>query len=377
MGYFDEITDRFDTNSLKWNCARGELAMWVADMDFPTAPKVREAIENKAKKGIFGYVEIPDEFFEAYISWWDKYHGIKFDKNFMLYASGVIGILASAIRRLTKVGDKIVVQSPVYGVFFNEIRNNDREICENRLIYANGKYSVDWADLEDKLSDEKTTMMILCNPHNPCGICWDLADLNRVANLCQKYGVVVFSDEIHCDITQSEYHSFGLTNFDDYIIGLSTSKAFNLASIHSAVAVCGNERLKNIMQKALNDDEIAEPSAFCVEATLAAFESRGYIDELNKYIAQNKRIAKEFIEQKCELKVAFSEASYLLWVELGGADTDEFCKALRAQTGLWLSNGSFFGGNGKNFVRINVATQRQRLRDGLERLYKFIKPNLL
>jgi len=371
MSYFDEIYDRFNSNSEKWSCAHDELPMWVADMDFKTAPKVIEAIAKKANSGIFGYARIPEEFFAAQISWWKDRHEVEFSRESMLFGRGVIAILASAMRKLTNAGDKILIQTPVYGTFFNVIRNNNRQIIENELIFKDGKYEIDFADFEKKIAENGVKMMILCNPHNPIGKRWNLSELNEIVRICEKYDVLIFSDEIHCDIAENSYVSLAKTASKNHIIAISPSKTFNLAGIHSATAIASNSHLQNALKHAFNDDEIAEANSFCVEATIAAYESADYVRDLNAYIAQNRRIAGEFIKNECKLSPILGDATYLLWVNLGEKNGDTFCDELRAKTGLWVSRGSGFGANGLNFFRLNLATPRIRLKDGLNRLKSF------
>ena len=190
---FDRVIDRRNTDSLKWDVAEGELPMWVADMDFETAPSVKRAILDKANKGVFGYSVIPDAWAKAYASWWKNRHGTVLEEDKLIFATGVVPIISSAVRKLTTVGENVLVQTPVYNIFFNSVVNNGRNVLENRLVYDGESYSMDFADLEEKLSNPQTSHMILCNPQNPCGNIWSVETLARVGELCKKYGCLLYT----------------------------------------------------------------------------------------------------------------------------------------------------------------------------------------
>lgn len=199
---FDMIIERRGTNSLKWNVNDNELPMWVADMDFQTAPEILEAIQKRVQHGIFGYSIIPDKWYEAIVYWWEKRYNLTLQKQWIIFCTGVIPSISSIIRKLTTVGENILVQTPVYNNFFNSIINNGRQVLENKLKYDGETYSIDFEDLENKLSNPQTTMMLLCNPHNPIGKIWSKETLEKIGELCYKYNVIVLSDEIHCGATR-------------------------------------------------------------------------------------------------------------------------------------------------------------------------------
>ena len=199
--HFDEIIDRRNTNSLKWDVEEKELPMWVADMDFQTAPEIREAIEKRAAHGVFGYSIIPEEWQQAYVDWWKLRHHFTMEKDWLIFCTGVIPAISSTVRKLTTPAEKVVVMTPVYNVFFNSIYNNGRNVLENKLIYEEDGYHIDFEDLEEKRSDPQTSLLIFCNPQNPGGKIWDRETIARVGELCDKYHVLVISDEIHCDLT--------------------------------------------------------------------------------------------------------------------------------------------------------------------------------
>ena len=270
MNYdFDRMTDRRGSYSLKWDAALHELPMWVADMDFETAPEITEALKRRAERGIFGYTIVPDEWRTAITGWWERRHGFAMEKDWLMFCTGVVPSISSAVRKLTTAGENVLVQTPVYNIFFHSIRNNGRNVVENRLLYENESYRIDWRDLETKLKDPQTTMMILCNPHNPTGTIWTREELGRIGELCAANHVTVISDEIHCDLTEPGYQYIPFASVSKECAGnsvtcIAPTKAFNLAGLQTAAVVVPDETLRHKMDRALNTDEVAEPNAFAV-----------------------------------------------------------------------------------------------------------------
>ena len=379
---FDSVTDRKHSNSLKWNVAENELPMWVADMDFKTAPEIEEAISNRMENGIFGYSEVTDEWYAAYMNWWKNRHNFRIEKEWLIFCTGVIPAISSIVRKITTPAEKVVIQTPVYNIFFNSILNNGRVVNENKLIYENGKYSIDFKDLEEKLSDEQTSLMILCNPQNPVGKIWSVEELSKIGELCAKYNVTVISDEIHCDIADRDkgYTPFASVSDvcrDISITCIAPTKAFNIAGLQTAAVVVPNPNLRHKVWRGLNTDEVAEPNAFAVQAAVAAFNKGSeWLLELNKYISDNKNIVINFVKENIpNLYVIPSEATYLLWIDCSkvcdienGYDAEKLSGEIRKQTGLYLSAGNQYGSNGKEFLRMNIACPKSILSDGLNRL---------
>lgn len=374
---FSKITDRRGTNSLKWDVQDNELPMWVADMDFQTAPEIITAIQDKARKGIFGYTVVPDAWYQAISSWWERRHRFRIDKEWLIFCSGVVPAISSMVRKMTTVGENVLVQTPVYNIFFNSIVNNGRNVLENRLLYDGEEYKIDFEDLENKLANPQTSMMILCNPHNPVGKIWDIETLERIGELCYQHHVLVLSDEIHCDLTDTHYEYVPFASVSDRcarnsITCIAPTKAFNIAGLQTAAVVIPNEVLRHKVNRGLNTDEVAEPNAFAIEATIAAFTSgEAWLNELRLYLEENKKAAKAFLESELpELYLVPSRATYLMWIDCSCVteDTDWLCRFIRSETGLYLSGGRSYGENGKGFVRMNIACPKERLDDGLQRL---------
>lgn len=373
---FDSVTNRRNTNSLKWNVNENELPMWVADMDFKTAPEIIEAIAERTAHGIFGYSDITDEWYDAYINWWKKRHDIEYKKEDIIFSTGVIPTISSCVRKLTTPAENVLIMTPVYNIFYNCILNNGRNVLESPLIYENGEYKINWSDLETKLKAPQTTLMLLCNPHNPIGKIWDRKTLERIGQLAYENGVVVLSDEIHCDITDPEknYTPFaGCSDIcaDNSIICIAPTKAFNLAGLQTSAVVVRNSKLRHKVWRGLNTDECGEPNAFAVQAAVAAFNYGGeWLDSLREYIFQNKEMVRDFlIKNITQVKLIHSDATYLLWLDCSEItnNSKQLAEHIRKSTGLYLSDGMQYG-NGEKFIRMNIACPKDTLYDGLERL---------
>ncbi|MCI6243646.1 MAG: pyridoxal phosphate-dependent aminotransferase [Lachnospiraceae bacterium] len=374
---FDKIINRRETGSLKWDVSKNELPMWVADMDFETLPEIQEALVERVAHGVYGYSVIPDEWSQSYVDWWDKRHHFHMNPEKLIFTTGVIPALSSAVRKFTTPGENVLVQTPVYNHFFYVIRNNGRNIVENQLLYDGENYSIDWEKLEQQLSNPQTTMMILCNPHNPIGKIWDKETLAGIGRLCKKYDVVVVSDEIHCDLTApgKEYIPFASVNEtcrDISVTCLAPTKTFNLAGIQTAAVYVENPLLHHGMKCQLNTDEVAEPNVFAVPAVIAAYQNgAGWLDELRNYIHQNKQYVTEFLQNKIpEIYPVVSDATYLMWLDCRKLteDSRKFTDFIREKTGLFVMRGSVYGKNGEGFLRLNIATSKLIVEDGMQRL---------
>lgn len=376
---FDTVTDRKNTNSLKWDVAENELPMWVADMDFRTAPEIISAIEKRVQNGIFGYSIIPNEWYDAYINWWKKRHGITFDKEELVFSAGVIPTLSSSVRRLTAPNENVLVLTPVYNMFYNSIKNNGRNVLKCPLDYIDGEYKINWERLESCLSQPQTSLMFMCNPQNPVGKIWDKGTLARIGELAYKSNVVVISDEIHCDLTDPNCTYVPFASASDIcrensITCIAPTKAFNIAGIQTSAAYIPNRSLRWKIWRQLNTDEVGEPNVFAVQAAVAAFNEGGeWLDELRQYIYENKLAVRAYLEKNIpQIKLVPSEATYLLWLDCTSLkmDSRELAKHIRKTTGLYLSNGAQYGGEG--FLRMNIACPKTLLNDGLERLRKAV-----
>lgn len=381
---FDKIVNRRNTQSLKWDVSENELPMWVADMDFESCPAVKEVLERKVAQGIYGYSIIPEEWKKAYVDWWKNEHDFDLPSDKIAFATGVIPVISSAVRRLTRPNENVVIQTPVYNIFQNSIVNNGARVLENPLRYnkEGGDFEMDFEDLEAKLALPQTTLLILCNPQNPAGKIWSRPVLEKVGALCKKHQVNVICDEIHCDIVEpgKKYVPFASVSQDCKDVSITCiapTKAFNIAGLQTAAFYSFNQRLFNIVNRGINTDEVAEGNVFAVDAAIAAFtKGKDWLCELNMYIQKNKEIAASFIERQIPaIKATKTDATYLLWVDISAVcdDSEVFCDFARSKTGLYISNGSQYGSLSKGFVRINVACPAAVLQDGLERLKKTVE----
>ncbi len=377
MNNFNKVTDRRNTNSYKWDVQDNELPMWVADMDLQTSPDIIKALHDRVDHGIFGYNYVPKEWNESIINWWSRRHNFKIDKDWLLFCTGVVPAISSVVRKITTPGENVVIMTPVYNIFFNSILNNGRNALESKLEYKNNKYYIDFNKLEEDLKNPQTSLLLLCNPHNPIGKIWDKETLSKIGDLCLKHNVVVLSDEIHCDITTPGHKYTPFASVSDAckynsITCISPSKAFNMAGLKSAAISVPNPNLRHKVFRAINNDEVAEPNSFAITAVVTAYEKgEKWLTELLTHIDNNITHVKSYITKELpQLKVVSENATYLLWIDCSSItdDTKQLANFIRKNTGLYLSNGQQFGGNGNLFLRMNIACSKQVLEDGLNRL---------
>ncbi len=379
---FDNIAERRNTGSLKWDVKENELPMWVADMDFKAPECIRKIIEERLDVCAYGYSDVPEEYYDSYIKFWNDKHKVLFDRNDMIFSTGVVPSLSASVRALTNVAERVVILTPVYNIFFNSIYNNGRNIIEIPLLLNDGKYSIDYDSLENELNNPQTTMLIMCNPHNPVGVIWSKEELAKIGHLCAINDVVVVSDEIHSDITRNNmnYNSFYGINDEcknNSIVLVSASKAFNLAGFQASMAIIHNRKLYNKFNRELNTSECAEGNFFSFYASIAAFnEGREWLNELNLYIDKNFEYYYDFIKNNIKnAKTIKEEATYLAWLDVRDITMDDIklSKFIRERTGLYISAGSSYGKSGRGFLRINLATSKKNVIDGLNRLKKGIE----
>ena len=376
---FDVLAERKNTNSVKYDEFNSSLPMWVADMDFIMAPKIKEAIQKDLDIGAIGYSIIPDAFFDAFVNFYKDRYQSNFTRDELVYVSGVVASIDSMIKLLSNEGDNIVMLSPIYHTFYHCIGNYHRIALTSELVYENGIYSINWEDLEEKLSDERSKIFILCNPHNPVGKVFTQEELSRVDELATKHHVLVISDEIHGMLTNPgiKYVPYSNVAKGQFVMCLATSKAFNLAGLQSAVIVCKDKELRDRLQSAFYQDDIGEPNFFAINANIAALnDSRDYLDELNEYVYQNKVLFKQYVEEHIDgVTVILTEATYMIWVDVRKYTNHsrDFCKRMNEEVGLLVCPGIQFGNGGEGFLRINLATSKKNVLEAAKRLERFIK----
>lgn len=381
---FDEIIPRRGTNSYKWDSAGDAdiLPMWVADMDFRTAPPVVEALRKRVEHGIFGYVRVPDAYYAAVTNWFARRHEWQIEKEWIIYTTGVVPALSAVIKALTAPGDKVMVQTPVYNCFFSSIRNNGCGMITNPLIYRNGTYQIDFADLEQKAADPNVKVLLLCNPHNPAGRVWTKEELTRIGDICIRNNVWVVADEIHCELvfpghTYIPFASISQEFLMHSVTCTSPSKAFNLAGLQIANIISADTDIRTKIDKAININEVCDVNPFGVEALMAAYnDSEEWLEELKQYLFANYNYLRAyFAEYLPEFPVSILEGTYLVWVDCSvlNQSSDETAKTLLEKEKLWVNEGSLYGEAGEGFIRINIACPRQQLIEGLNRLRRALK----
>jgi len=369
---FDEIVDRYNTNSIKYDFAaergkpEGLIPLWVADMDFKTPPCVIDALVKSAQHGIFGYTEAKREgaYFEAIRKWFSQRLNFEIKPEWVIKTPGVVYALYAAIRACTEKGDAVLIQTPVYYPFKGSIEETERKLITNPLLYEDGKYKIDFDDFESKIVNNKVKLFILCTPHNPVGRVWTKEELERMGEICLKHNVLVISDEIHCDfILGGRKHTvFGAINekfLNNSIICTSPSKTFNLAGLQTANIFIADSKLRQKYRKEISKTGYSQLNTMGVVSCQAAYEGGGeWVDEMLVYLEKNYRFAKDFITVNLpKIKVNELEGTYLLWLDMNayGFSETELDRIIVEKARLWVSNGSTFGDEGKGFIRINIA----------------------
>lgn len=381
---FDTIIPRRGTNSYKWDTPEEEnvLPMWVADMDFRTAPAIVKALQKRVAHGVFGYTKVPETYYNAVIRWFESRHRWRIDPRWMIYTSGVVPALSAIIKALTAPGDKIIVQTPAYNCFYSSIRNDGCELSANNLVYRDGRYSIDFDDLEAKAADPKAKILLLCNPHNPVGRVWTPEELRRIGDICLRNGVFVVADEIHCELTYEghDYTPFASLSerfLQNSVTCLSLSKAFNLAGLQIANIIASDEEVRRRIDRAININEVCDVNPFGVIATIAAYnEGGGWLDALRKYLRRNyEYLCRFFAERLPQYPVLQLEGTYLVWIDCRalGIGSDATTLRLQEEQKLIVNSGTMYGPGGEGFIRLNIACPRALLTDGLERMARVLE----
>lgn len=380
---FDKHTDRRGTNCVKWDSATDKdvLPMWVADMDFQTAPVITDALRKRIDHGIFGYTRVPDSYYEAVTGWFERRHDWHINREWIIYTSGVVPAISAIIKALTVPGDKVLIQTPVYNCFFSSIRNNGCETVESPLVATGNTFATNFDDLERKAADPKTKVMILCNPHNPAGRVWTREELVQIGEICIRNGVTVIADEIHCELVMPghRYTPFASISeeFSRHSVScVSPSKAFNIAGLQIANIVCEDAERRAKIDRAINDNEVCDVNPFGVIALQAAYNEGGeWLDQLIEYIHGNYLAMQDFCSKHLpDFPIATLEGTYLVWMDCRklGIPSEELEHRLTAEAHLWLNAGTMYGKDGEGYMRWNIACPRDVMMEGLKRFHQFI-----
>ncbi len=382
---FDELVERRGTNCVKWDESPDDevIPLWVADMDFKAAPAIQKAILERAEHGVFAYTLVDEDYYTAVINWFRRRHNWTICREEILYTTGVVPAMSVAVKALTMPSEKVLILSPDYNCFFSSIRNNGCEVLECGLKRVNDTFEVDFIDFEAKCADEKTTVFLLCNPHNPSGRVWTREELERMNDICLKYGVKVVSDEIHCELVMPGYQFQPFAAVSEAcrqnsVILNSPSKSFNIAGLQTANIICSRSDWRRRLDRAININEVCDLNPFGPVALKAAYnESEDWIDELNQYIWGNYQVLRDFIEKNLpQWRVCRLEGTYLPWVDMSamGVTSQALCDRLLREAKVWINPGTIYGPTtGEGYIRFNIATQRSRLLEALERIAKVIK----
>lgn len=374
---FDKIINRRGSGSYKWDDpADGSvmIELWVADMDFEVAKPIKDALMRRVEHGVFGYTRVGDEFYNAVIDWFVDRHNWHIDASSIIYTSGVVPAISAIIKALAAPGDKVAVMPPVYNCFFSSIKNNGCRVAESPLKLVDNRYEIDFDNLETVLADDDVKLLLLCNPHNPAGRVWTREELAAIDMMCRRHDVTVISDEIHCELTFHPYRYTPYATISDEarakaVICVSPSKAFNIAGLQIACIVCNDDTMRRRIDRAININEVCDVNPFGVTALVAAYrQGAPWLEAVIDYIHGNYRLLVDFFAQNLpQMSVIDLEGTYLAWIDCRatGLSSDEIERRGR-ENGVRVASGSIYGGEG--FIRINLATQRSRLREGLQRL---------
>ena len=383
---FDEIINREKTASVKHDLKneifgnRHVIPMWVADMDFKTPDFIINAIKERLSHEVFGYSIRPDSYYEAIISWLNRRHNWKVEKEWISFSPGVVPAVNMAVMAYTKPGDQIIVQPPVYFPFFSAVKNNERTLVENPLKLKDDRYFIDFKDLEAKLKEAK--MLLLSNPHNPGGSVWTKDELEKLGEMCVENNVLIMADEIHADLIFKEHQFTPLASISESIANytvtfIAPSKTFNLAALATSSVITSNKDLKEKFNKVLDTIHIGNGNVFGTVASEAAYNKGDeWLNQLMDYLSENLDLLDDYLKEKIpQIKMIRPEGTYLVWLdcselELKGKDLKDF---MILDAGLGFNDGRMFGTGGEGFMRMNVACPKQTVLDALIKLEKAVK----
>lgn len=385
---FDEIIDRKNTNSLKYDFAveRGKqediLPLWIADMDFKVPDCVTKALETSVAHGIFGYTEVKEDYFKPIHDWFVKYHNWNTEFSWLVKTPGIVFAIGLAIRAFTKEDEGVLIQQPVYYPFSETVIANDRTLAVNSLINKSGHYEIDFEDFEKQIIEKKVKLFLLCSPHNPVGRVWKIEELKRMGEICLKHGVVILSDEIHCDFALSGHkHTVFASISEEFamnsIICTSPSKTFNLAGLQVSNNFIKNEEIRRKFYKALDAAGYSQLNTLGLAACKAAYEDgEEWLAQLKEYLNDNLTFLRDFLKERLPLiKLVEPEGTYLIWLDFHGLNITkkELAHLIVNKANLWLDSGQIFGKEGLFYERINIACPRDVLRRALEQLESAVK----
>jgi cystathionine beta-lyase len=382
---FDEIIDRHNTHSVKWDLCHTDdvIPMWVADMDFKAAPCILDVLKRRLEHGVFGYANVPEEFYDSIINWFKRRHNWTIDRNWIEYTTGVVPAISAVLRAVTKPGEKVVVLTPIYNCFFTCIKSNQCEAVEVPLTYNdNHAYTINYDAIDNALNDDDTHTLLFCNPHNPTGRVWTRDEMLKVNDLCLKHGVTVISDEIHCEIVMpgqnyTPFASISQDTQDNCITCGSPSKSFNIAGLQAAFIVTNNNDTKAKINQALIDNQVCSINPFGLEAFMAAYNhGESWIIQFNDYVAGNFNLMRDMMNKELpQFHFTPIEGSYLAWVDITptGMTSAQVTQKILDKAKVLVNDGAMYGKSGEGFIRINFATQRSVVEEATRRIINAMK----
>lgn len=380
---FDKVIDRTNTECVKYDLRKNVfgkedvIPMWVADMDFPTADFIREAVIERAKTDVYGYTFREDAYFESVVQWIKRHHQWETKREWMSFTPGVVNAFNLAVMGLTKENDEIIIQPPVYQPFFNAVNNHGRKLVENTLIDTDRGYIIDFELLERQAKTAK--MLILSNPHNPVGRVWTKEELIRIGEICMKNNVLVFSDEIHCDLVMPEYKHIPFASLSEEfaqnsITAHAASKTFNIAGLATSTIIIPNDELRKRYTDFVHSTEADMGNVFGKIATKAAMEKGDeWHSQLIDYISGNIDYAFDFIRSEMpKVRIHKPEATYMIWMNFKdyGISDEELNRKMVFEAGLGLNAGNIFGRAGECCMRMNLACPRSVVERAMQNLKK-------
>ena len=384
---FSQVIERNNTLSIKYDFAKerkkpsGLLSLWVADMDFPVAQEIKDALIERCNHGIFGYSEVKTPYYEVIAKWYEEKFNWPTKKQWLVKTPGVVAAIANAIRAFTNIGDAVLIQKPVYYPFFLTIEDNQRKVVNNSLVYKNGRYEMDFVDFEEKIISHKVKLFVLCSPHNPVGRVWNKEELLKIGDICLKHKVIVVADEIHADfVYQGHQHQVFANLKTDYqeitVTCTAPSKTFNIAGLQVSNIFIANENLRKKFKQELKKTANADINAMGLIACQAAYsQGEDWLRQVKIYIAENLEYVKNFLRDNLpQVKLVEPEGTYLLWLDFRELNLteEELEDLIINKAKLWLDGGTMFGVEGLGFQRINIACPRKILEQALEQLVQAI-----
>ena len=385
---FSQVIERNNTLSIKYDFAKerkkpnGLLSLWVADMDFPVAQEIKDALIERCNHGIFGYSEVKTPYYEVIAKWYQEKFNWSTKKQWLVKTPGVVAAIANAIRAFTNIGDAVLIQKPVYYPFFLTIEDNQRKVVNNSLVYKNGRYEMDFVDFEEKIISHKVKLFVLCSPHNPVGRVWNKEELLKLGDICLKHKVIVVADEIHADFVYHGHQHQVFANLKtDYqeitVTCTAPSKTFNIAGLQVSNIFIANENLRKKFKQELKKTANADINVMGLIACQAAYsQGEDWLRQVKIYIAENLEYVKTFLRDNLpQVKLVEPEGTYLLWLDFRELNLteEELEDLIINKAKLWLDGGTMFGTEGVGFQRINIACPQKILIQAFTQLKEALK----